>query len=69
MSVREVGHVVAWDGEAGTITPVMHAAGQSRRLAFTAADVIEGVPAIGNRCTFTPVPGSAAVDVRAKADS
>lgn len=68
MSVREAGMILSWDGERGEIRRFACSAHEARRLAFAAADVLEGEPAMGNRCTFSPGPDDTAVTVRAKAD-
>lgn len=63
---REVGRVVSWDGERGVIERLAGGSRDTRRLAFTAADVVEGTPEAGHRCTYTPGRGGHAGAVRAK---
>lgn len=69
MHDREVGHVAAWNGTAGTIARAANARGGAAVLPFAAAHVIEGEPAVGLRATFTPsqrAGGACAVAVRVK---
>lgn len=63
---REVGRVKAWDGERGVILRGALLPHESRELAFALADVIEGSPAVGDRCTYTPGRDDRALHVRAK---
>lgn len=54
MASREVGIVSAWNGRMGRIDPTWRTAGW-QPIPFRRADVTEGVPVRGHRCTFTRI--------------
>lgn len=64
--IREAGKVQAWDGERGRIRRQFLTRGQGLVLTFSAEDVIEGTPRIGQHCAFTPGRNGTALRVRTK---
>ena len=66
---REAGRVASWDGERGEIARLAQGRGELSRLTFTRADLIEGTPGVGQRCTYTPGREGRALHVRAKGES
>lgn len=57
--------IAAWDGQTGEIARLAQGRGELSRLTFTRADLIEGAPAAGQRCTYTPGREARALHVRA----